>query len=124
MDAVYFLKLKLSLRFLQISMLPIYLYLWAGILACRGWPFFSYAFIAINILCKVGEDYFITARFKGLCKMNDLLVRKIFHNLPTLAFSQEKKMAHFGSASLRCLNFCCYLVRQALFFGSTLVTAY
>ena len=54
MNPVYLLQLKLFLRFYHISMLlPLELYLQAGVLACRGWLFlliFLFVYFVIFVI--------------------------------------------------------------------------
>ena len=65
-DSVYFLQLKLFLRFSQISMLlPIYLYLRAGVLARRGWLFsiqICSDFLFLVLVCCSITEYILTIK--------------------------------------------------------------
>ena len=57
--------------------------------------FYRHVFIAINILCKFGEDIFINDQdIKIYVKMRRTDAHKAFYNIPTMAFGhwQEVKM--------------------------------
>ena len=62
---LYFLQRTLFLRFSQISMsLAIYLYLRAGVLACRSWLFFKAGFVfGRTVNGRVFQKYIKVVKF-------------------------------------------------------------
>ena len=75
---LYFLQRMLFLRFSQISMLlSIYLYLRAGVLACRGWLFLN---VLISMFLKLSfcNHFLSVIKFNGTLDYPNSLLLELF----------------------------------------------